>query len=299
MAAAVLLRWAGQGLYSSVWGLPFGAGLRRRLSLGSSSNGEGGGGSWLYFPLRDRDALRVHGPDTESFLLGLLTNELPRPGPGGGATSEPAPAPAHYAHFLNVQGRTLYDVILYRLQECQEEPHFLLEVDSSVSGAVQNHLKLYKIRRKVSISPCPDLSLWAVLPQTAAEGSAKPSLEKGGKPLVLTPDPRAACMGWRLIIRKEDLAQEVIPKTQIRNSQDYHKYRYQKAPLPEEGICSGANVLTEAGKPAGKYRAREGDLGIALLRAERIKDPLHIKTSRGQQVSVVPSVPDWWPQASK
>ncbi|XP_001376859.1 putative transferase CAF17, mitochondrial [Monodelphis domestica] len=357
MAAAVLLRWAGPGLYSSLWGLPFGAGLRRRLSLGSGRDVEAGG-SWLYFPLRDRDALRVHGPDTESFLLGLVTNELPRPVPEGGATSEPAPAPAHYAHFLNVQGRTLYDVILYRLHEHQEEPHFLLEVDSSVSGAVQNHLKLYKIRRKVSISPCPDLSLWAVLPQTAAEASAKPLLEKGGKPLVLTPDPRAACMGWRLIIHKEDLAQEVIPKTQIRHSQDYHKHRYQKgipegvrdlppgvalplesnltfmngvsftkgcyigqeltartqhmgvirkrlfpirfsAPLPEEGISAGANVLTEAGKAAGKYRAREGDLGIALLRTERIKGPLHIKTSGGQCVSIIPSVPDWWPTASK
>ncbi|KAM9094070.1 putative transferase CAF17, mitochondrial [Sarcophilus harrisii] len=359
MAAAALLRWAGTGLCSSVWGQPFGTGLRRRLSLGGGSDGEGSG-TWLYFPLRDRDALRVHGPDAEPFLLGLLTNELPRPGPGGGTASpEAASARAHYAHFLNVQGRTLYDVILYRLHESQEEePNFLLEFDSSVSGAFQNHLKLYKIRRKVNISLCPNLSLWAVLPQTAAEGLPMPLLQKGSKPVVLTPDPRAACMGWRLIIEKEDMAQNVVPATQIRSTKDYHKYRYQKgipegikdlppgvalplesnlsfmngvsftkgcyigqeltartqhmgvirkrlfpikfsASITAEGISSGATVLTESGKQVGKYRAGEDDVGIALLRSEKIKVPLFIKTSEGQQVNIVPSVPDWWPKANK
>ncbi|XP_068951952.1 putative transferase CAF17, mitochondrial isoform X2 [Petaurus breviceps papuanus] len=359
MAAAALLRWAGPGLCNSVWALPLGAGLRRCLSLGGGSDKEGSN-SWLYFPLRDRDALRVHGPDAEPFLLGLLTNELPRPGPGGGAASpESAPARAHYAHFLNVQGRTLYDVILYRLHESkEEEPHFLVEFDSSVSDAFHNHLKLYKIRRKVTISPCPDLSLWAVLPQTAAEGLAMPSLEKGGKPVVLTPDPRAACMGWRLIIRKEDMAQDVIPTTQVRSTKDYHKHRYQKGipegikdlppgvalplesnltfmngvsftkgcyigqeltartqhmgvirkrlfpvrfsePIIAEGISAGATVLTESGKHAGKYRAGEDNVGIALLRSEKIKVPLYIKTSQGHQVNIIPSVPDWWPKANK
>ncbi|XP_068951951.1 putative transferase CAF17, mitochondrial isoform X1 [Petaurus breviceps papuanus] len=406
MAAAALLRWAGPGLCNSVWALPLGAGLRRCLSLGGGSDKEGSN-SWLYFPLRDRDALRVHGPDAEPFLLGLLTNELPRPGPGGGAASpESAPARAHYAHFLNVQGRTLYDVILYRdpkrrvqvltlAQPCcvtlgrslnfttldidtsprlfekrcppaliklheskEEEPHFLVEFDSSVSDAFHNHLKLYKIRRKVTISPCPDLSLWAVLPQTAAEGLAMPSLEKGGKPVVLTPDPRAACMGWRLIIRKEDMAQDVIPTTQVRSTKDYHKHRYQKGipegikdlppgvalplesnltfmngvsftkgcyigqeltartqhmgvirkrlfpvrfsePIIAEGISAGATVLTESGKHAGKYRAGEDNVGIALLRSEKIKVPLYIKTSQGHQVNIIPSVPDWWPKANK
>ncbi|XP_072508999.1 putative transferase CAF17, mitochondrial [Notamacropus eugenii] len=360
MAAAALLRWAGPGLFNPVWGLPFGAGLRRCLSLGGGGGDGEGSGRWLYFPLRDRDALRVHGPDAEPFLLGLLTNELPRPGPGGGASfPESAPARAHYAHFLNVQGRTLYDVILYRLHESQEEePNFLVEFDSSVSGAFQNHLKLYKIRRKVTISLCPDLSLWAVLPHAATEGLAMPSLEKGVKPVVLTPDPRAACMGWRLIIRKEDMAQNAVPTTHIRSVKEYHKHRYQKgipegikdlppgvalplesnltfmngvsftkgcyigqeltartqhmgvirkrlfpirfsAPILAEGISAGATVLTESGKQAGKYRAGEDDVGIALLRSEKIKMPLYIKTSQGHQVNIIPSVPDWWPKANK
>lgn len=55
--------------------------------------------------------MRVRGPDSAPFLLGLLTNELPLPGPAAGEAS--TSARAGYAHFLNVQGRTLYDVILY------------------------------------------------------------------------------------------------------------------------------------------------------------------------------------------
>lgn len=55
--------------------------------------------------------MRVRGPDAAPFLLGLLTNELPLSGPPTGAT-QPS-ARAAYAHFLNVQGRTLYDVIVY------------------------------------------------------------------------------------------------------------------------------------------------------------------------------------------
>uniref|UniRef100_A0A7N4PIN7 Iron-sulfur cluster assembly factor IBA57 n=1 Tax=Sarcophilus harrisii TaxID=9305 RepID=A0A7N4PIN7_SARHA len=71
------------------------------------------------------------------------------------------------------------------------------------------------------------------------------------------------------------------------------------ASITAEGISSGATVLTESGKQVGKYRAGEDDVGIALLRSEKIKVPLFIKTSEGQQVNIVPSVPDWWPKANK
>lgn len=67
--------------------------------------------AWTCFRLDERALLRVRGPDTVPFLLGLLTNELPPSGPPTGA-AQPS-ARAAYAHFLNVQGRTMYDVILY------------------------------------------------------------------------------------------------------------------------------------------------------------------------------------------
>ncbi|XP_029797308.1 putative transferase CAF17, mitochondrial [Suricata suricatta] len=70
-------------------------------------------------------------------------------------------------------------------------------------------------------------------------------------------------------------------------------------PVPEGGITPGAPVLTESGQAAGKYRAGQGDVGLALLRTEKIKGPLHVRTSDSSQVALTASVPDWWPTAAK
>ncbi|KAL2769066.1 putative transferase CAF17, mitochondrial isoform 2 [Daubentonia madagascariensis] len=70
-------------------------------------------------------------------------------------------------------------------------------------------------------------------------------------------------------------------------------------PLPTGGIDPGTPVLTESGQAAGKFRAGQGDMGLALLQSEKIKGPLHIRTSESSQVALTASVPDWWPMATK
>lgn len=113
MAAAALLRGTAPGRGGPAWRWRLRAAPGRRLDHTSGLHGgdAAGGPAWACFPLGERALLRVRGPDSAPFLLGLLTNELPLPGPADGAG--PPPARAGYAHFLNVQGRTLYDVILY------------------------------------------------------------------------------------------------------------------------------------------------------------------------------------------
>ncbi|KFO20089.1 Putative transferase CAF17 like protein, mitochondrial [Fukomys damarensis] len=69
--------------------------------------------------------------------------------------------------------------------------------------------------------------------------------------------------------------------------------------LPAHSIMPGTPVLTESGQAAGKFRAGQGDFGLALLRMEKIKGPLHIKTSESDPVAITVSVPDWWPTATK
>lgn len=59
------------------------------------------------FPLA-RALLGVRGAEAAVFLQGLLTNDVTQLVAAGDAP------PALYAHALNVQGRCLYDVILYR-----------------------------------------------------------------------------------------------------------------------------------------------------------------------------------------
>ncbi|KAM9387244.1 putative transferase CAF17, mitochondrial isoform 1-T1 [Phaethornis superciliosus] len=325
----------------------------RRLGRG----GVGGSGSAACFPVR-RSVLEVRGAEAAVFLQGLLTNDVTRLLPGD-AASAPAPPRALYAHALNVQGRCLYDVIAYRLHErADEEPHILLECDSGVLDAIQKHLKLYKIRRKVNVAPCLDLSLWAVFPGEQAGDIAASLTKCADQALILTPDPRTEIMGWRLITRKGANLSEIIPGSHIGNIQDYHRHRYKQgipegvkdlppgvalplesnlaymngisftkgcyigqeltarthhmgvirkrllpvhfpAPLPKDSIPEGAEILTEAGKSAGKFRAGEGELGIALLRLANITEPLCLNIA-GDKVKLTASTPEWWPKnASK
>lgn len=113
MAATTLLRGAAPGRGGSAWCWRLRAAPRHRLAHGSGrqDGDRAGGAAWACFSLRQRALVRVRGPDSAPFLLGLLTNELPLPGPA--ADAAPPLVRAVYAHFLNVQGRTLYDVIFY------------------------------------------------------------------------------------------------------------------------------------------------------------------------------------------
>ncbi|KAF1609545.1 hypothetical protein FQV09_0001677, partial [Eudyptes chrysolophus] len=317
----------------------------------------GGSGAAACFPL-GRALVDVRGAEAAPFLQGLLTNDVTRLVAGDGPPAAALPR-ALYAHALNVQGRCLYDVILYRLHESpEEEPHILLECDSGVLDAIQKHLKLYKIRRKVNIAPCLDLSLWAVVPGERAGDIARSLTKCADQALILTPDPRTEVMGWRLITKKGANLSEIIPGSRIGNIQDYHRHRYKQgvpegvkdlppgvalplesnlaymngisftkgcyigqeltarthhmgvirkrllpvhfsAPLPKDSIPEGAEISTESGKSAGKFRAGGGELGIALLRLANVNEPLCLNLA-GDKVKLTASIPEWWPKpASK
>ncbi|XP_068261362.1 putative transferase CAF17, mitochondrial [Nyctibius grandis] len=322
-------------------------GLRRRWR-------GGGSGAAACFPLR-RALLAVRGAEAAPLLQGLLTNDVTRLVAGDGLPPAAALPRALYAHALNVQGRCLYDVILYRLHEsAEEEPHILLECDSGVLDAVQKHLKLYKIRRKVNIAPCLDLSLWAVVPGEQAGDIASSLTECADQALILTPDPRTEVMGWRLITKKATNLSEIIPGSHVGNIEDYHRHRYKQgipegvkdlppgvalplesnlaymngisftkgcyigqeltarthhmgvirkrllpvhfsAPLPQDSVPEGAEIFTESGKSAGKFRAGGGELGIALLRLANINEPLSLNIA-GDKVKLTASIPEWWPK---
>lgn len=63
-------------------------------------------GQYACYHLPHRTVVKLQGQDTSPFIQGLITNDI-------GLLEEPGET-AMYAHMLNVQGRTLYDIILYR-----------------------------------------------------------------------------------------------------------------------------------------------------------------------------------------
>ncbi|XP_053568915.1 putative transferase CAF17, mitochondrial [Bombina bombina] len=289
----------------------------------------------------NRALLRLRGQDTTTFLQGLITNDVERLQEGG----------ALYAHLLNVQGRTLGDVIMYRSSKEQNGlSDVILECDLSAVELIQKHMKVYNFRRKIDISPCPELSVWAVI---SSQNCQDPQEEKNADPVLCTPDPRVAVMGWRLLTETGANPLNLLPKTHMGSFKEYSKHRYEQG-VPE-GVCDlppgvalplesnlvymngisfdkgcyigqeltarthhtgvirkrllpvqlsspvpadtkEADIFTKSGKSAGKYRAGEGGIGLALLRLAHVNEELNIKTPGNESITVKPSIPQWWPK---
>lgn len=63
-------------------------------------------GQFVCYQLPHRTILKIRGQDTSPFLQGIITNDMD-------LLEEPGQR-AMYSHMLNVQGRTLFDIMLYR-----------------------------------------------------------------------------------------------------------------------------------------------------------------------------------------
>lgn len=79
-------------------------------------------GQYVCYHLPHRTLLKIQGQDTSPFLQGIITNDM-------GLLVEPG-LTAVYSHMLNVQGRTLYDIMLYRYSNTSLM--YMLSVDTRV-----------------------------------------------------------------------------------------------------------------------------------------------------------------------
>ncbi|XP_073533275.1 putative transferase CAF17, mitochondrial [Phyllobates terribilis] len=171
------------------------------------------------FPLAElRGLLRLRGPDIAGFMQGLITNDAERLKDG-----------AMYAHLLNVQGRSLYDVILYRVPGPQDSSHdLLLECDVAAVDSIRQHLQVYNFRQRVEVRPCPELSVWALIQE-------KPSPPVGTLPPpapLCVPDPRCPEMGCRMVAQTGQSVRDLLPGAEPGNCQDYRRHRYRHG-VPE------------------------------------------------------------------
>ncbi|XP_077472215.1 iron-sulfur cluster assembly factor IBA57, mitochondrial [Stigmatopora argus] len=183
-------------------------------------------GDLACYRLVHRGLVRVQGAENAAFLQGLVTNDV--------LQLEDAARRAMYAHMLNIQGRTLFDVIMYSHKEATSGSSILLECDSSMTESLVKHLKVYKLRRKIEISPCPELSAWAVLPlqQNSGQRFSRPNLLLPEKVAVWVTDPRTQDMGWRLVLDRHVDPLDVIASCQKGKIEEYHTHRYSIG-LPE------------------------------------------------------------------
>src|SRR5580704_15066952 len=90
--------------------------------------------------LEDRGVISVSGPDSTSFLQGLLTNDVERLEPGE----------ARYAGLLTPQGKILFDMIVVRAPG-SDGAAYLLDCAAAQAADLAKRLGFYKLRAKVAI----------------------------------------------------------------------------------------------------------------------------------------------------
>ena len=226
-----------------------------------------------------RRILKITGSESESFLQGLVTNDLARLDDG-----------LVYAALLTPQGKYIADFFLLR-----QDGGILLDVDESLADTLMQRLSLYKLRSDLQI----------------ADSDLRLRRGTGSIPDGAHFDPRHSDLGWRLYGDKEGddgtdfeaiRVAHCIPETGIEltpdtfileagfgrlNGVDFRKGCYvgqevtarmrHKTEL-KKGLVSvavqgaapvGTGLSTPEGKPAGTLYSQADGRGIAYLRHDR------------------------------
>jgi hypothetical protein len=123
--------------------------------------------------LSDRVVLSVSGPETKSFLQGLVTNDVT-----GLSPDRPL-----YAALLTPQGKVLFDFIL-----SERDGEVLVDCAAASAEALLKRLTMYRLRAKVELKRLDDLAvLWSMEEFAGAWR-----------------DPRLPELGWRAIAPRDD-----------------------------------------------------------------------------------------------
>lgn len=229
----------------------------------------------------NRRILRLSGPETDSFLQGLVTNDIGKLDTG-----------LVYAAILTPQGKYLADFFLKR-----DGDAVLLDVAEDLADGLAKRLNMYKLRAAVTIE----------------ESGLNLQRGTGPAPEGALPDPRHQDMGWRAYstaTQGDDgtdwdaiRVKHCIPETGIElttdsyilesgfellNGVDFkkgcyvgqevtarmkHKTELRKG-LRSVQVAGAAPVGTEiiaGGKAAGTLFTQSNGLGIAYLRLDRAK----------------------------
>jgi folate-binding protein YgfZ len=258
--------------------------------------------------LSDRGVVRVAGPDRESFLQGLVSNDVAGMGRGR----------AVWAALLSPQGKWLHDFFV-----TADGDSLLLETEALRAVDLAERLRKFRLRAKVEAVPEHGSSVLA-----GWGGSAMP---EGA-----APDPRVPDAGWRLVVQgaasgevdaaaydlhrlrlglpdgSKDLepdrailiengfdelggiswskgcfmGQELTARTRYRGL-----VKKRLIPVSITGTAPPAGAaLAQDGAEVGTMRSSRGPLGLALLRLEALEKAAPI--TFGDTV-LAPRVPDW------
>ncbi len=213
-----------------------------------------------------RSVLRVSGADRESFLQGLVTNDVRR-----------LKAGIVYAALLGPQGKYLADFFLI-----PDGDAILIDVATPLAEGLARRLSLYRLRADVRIEP----------------STLHVRRGLGAPPAGAFSDPRHPALGWRSygdmpgtapVIDWEALrVMHLIPESGVDfrkgcyvgqevTARMKHKTELRKglAQVEIDGEAApGTPILTPEGREAGQLLTRSGDRAIAYLRFDRASETM-------------------------
>jgi len=245
--------------------------------------------------LPNRGFLRLSGPDRLTFLQGLVSNDV----------NKVAPGHAVYSCLLTPQGKFLHDFFLIA-----DGDSLLIECEADRRTDLAQRLKTYKLRSKIEIADA-DHTVFAVLGSAPLTPGAihypDPRSPALGIRMLLPPNPdadespvpfdvydrlricEAAPDGSRdmevgkaiLLENNIDLlngvawdkgcytGQELTARTHYRGL-----VKKRLIPVRVVGTVPPAGTpLIEGGVEVGEMRGARGDIGLALLRFDRLRQP--------------------------
>jgi folate-binding protein YgfZ len=248
----------------------------------------------MYFtPLPQRSVLAVSGTDAESFLQGLISNDL----------RKLAPDAMLYAAMLSPQGKFLHDFFLTRRGDM-----ILMDCDGARANDLVSRLTLYKLRAAVTIEKLsePVIAAWD---GKTEQGFPDPRLPEMGYRIIGTADTKdwqkADVVAYEkhrltlgipdgaqdMIIDKSFLlelgfeqlhgvdfnkgcyvGQEVTARSKFRGQVRKHIYQVQG----EDELPPLGTKILQDGVEVGEVRSHIENIGLAILRIEAVekKSPL-------------------------
>lgn len=205
--------------------------------------------------LKNKSLIQVRGKEASNFLQGLITNDMKHFEEG---------AANLYALFLNIKGRVMYDVIIYKTQE---DDVYYIECDSQAVEPLQKHLKMYRVRKKIDIDSLGDtINVWTFFdPMHYLDnkvndtnrqkleglifpcGSLNNKVSKIIDNIMIYEDPRLSNLGMRILaetkIERNEIARHLNSDTMApTNNLNFKAFRYKL------GIAEGIEDLPP-GKP--------------------------------------------------
>lgn len=177
-------------------------------------------------PLPHRGVLEIQGEDKAAFLQGLISNDI----------NEISPERSIYATLLSAQGRFLYDFFIM-----EREGSYFLDIEIHRLPDLIKKLNLYKLRSRVTLTPRPNLNVYALWGKGVPQALAVKE-EPGNTHGDVYVDPRLVELGGRAI------APEPPADFQPATSQAYDLHRIMLG-VPEGGVdlIPEKSILLESG----------------------------------------------------